>query len=124
MLFARKQPVISRDDALAARPRRLVEQELNLKDDGGAALRVPLQPTRLSRWFFRVPSGTSKTFEFDSIGVFVWKMCDGKNSVQQIIRKLSREYHLNLRAAEIPTIRFLHTLAKKGLIGMKLEKRN
>ena len=64
----------------------------------------------------------TKTFEFDSIGLFVWNLCDGKTSVQQIIRMLAREYRLNLREAEVPTLQFLQTLAKKGLIAMTVKE--
>jgi hypothetical protein len=69
-----------------------------------------------------VPPGATKTFEFDAIGVFVWNHCDGRTSVQQIIRKLAAEYRLNLREAEVPTVQFLQTLARKGLIGMRVKK--
>jgi hypothetical protein len=71
---------------------------------------------------FRVPPGATKTFELDAIGVFVWRHCDGRHTVQQIIRKLATEYRLNLREAEVPTIKFLHTLARKGLIGFSVKK--
>ncbi len=121
MLFRNAKPTITRDEALSARPKRLIDAELKLDDHGGGALRVPLQPTRWGRLVFRVPVGSTKTFEFDSIGLFVWKMCDGKNSVQRIIRNLAQEFRLNLREAEVPTIQFLNTLAKKGLIGMEVK---
>lgn len=124
MIFRRKSPAVTRQQALNARPRRLVEAQLNPNDNGGGRLKVPLQPTGWGRWVFRVPTGSSKTFEFDSIGLFVWKLCDGKTSVQKIIRLLAKEYHLNLREAEVPTIRFLSTLAKKGLIGMSVRNKN
>jgi hypothetical protein len=71
---------------------------------------------------FRVPPGATKTFELDAIGVFVWRHCDGRHTVQQIIRKLATEYRLNLREAEVPTIKFLHTLARKGLIRFSVKK--
>ena len=127
MLFRRKQPVVTRDESLRARPRRLVDAPMMVKDDGsgGGTLRVPLAPprSRWGRWLFRVPPGATKTFEFDAIGVFVWNHCDGKHTVQQIIRMLATEYRLNLREAEVATVQYLQTLARKGLIGMTVKPR-
>ena len=123
MIFRRrKQPVVTRDEALKAKPRRQVDVEVEMDSTGGGRLKVPLSPPRWGRSVFRVPPGTTKTFELDAIGVFVWRHCDGKHTVQQIIRKLAGEYSLNLREAEVPTVQFLHTLARKGLIGLSLER--
>ena len=121
--LSRRNPNVTRDDALRAVPRRLADVEIEPTSDGGGRLKVPLAPPRWGRWVFRVPSGATKTFELDAIGVFVWRHCDGNHTVQQIIRKLATEYRLNLREAEVPTIPFLHTLARKGLIGLSLKRR-
>ena len=121
MWFARsksrkKQP--SREDALDAKPLRSSAAELRPTGDGGAKLVVQLRtPTRFA-WLLRMPAGATKTFELDAIGVFVWEQCDGKTSVQQIIRKLAKRYNLGLRQAEVPTVQFLQMLGRKGLIGL------
>ena len=120
MIFRRKHPTVTRDDALRAKPRRLVEVELEPDDVGGGRLKVPLSPPGWGRWVSRAPAGATKTFELDAIGAFVWRHCDGRYTVQQIIRKLAAEYRLNLREAEVPTVQFLRTLARKGLIGLSL----
>jgi hypothetical protein len=118
MIFRRRKPKISRQEALAVKPVRLVEAEMEQTEDGGGKLKVPLRQTRWNGWFFRLPQEATKTFEFDSLGILVWSSCDGRTSVQQIIRRLARKYNLNLREAEVPTLRFLQTLVKKGLVGM------
>jgi hypothetical protein len=120
MLFRRKNPALSRQQALAVKPVRLVMAEVNELDDGSGKLKVPLRQTRWTGWFFRSPPEATKTFEFDSLGILVWKSCDGRTSVQQIIRRLAKEYKLNLREAEVPTIKFLQMLVKKGLVGMQV----
>ena len=122
----RRKPSLTREQALAAKPRRLGNAELELRDEkqgGGATLKASLAPPRWGRWLFRVPPGATKTYELDAIGVFVWNLCDGRTSVQQIIRKLAQHYNLNLREAEVPTIQFLQTLARKGLIGMTVTEK-
>ena len=118
----RKKPTFSRQESLAAKPVRLVEGEL-VAVEGGAKLKVPLKHSRMGRWLLRLPDNASKTFELDALGLLVRNSCDGKTSVKQIIRTLARQYHLNLREAEIPTLSFLHTLAKKGLIGIAMDKK-
>src|SRR3954469_10458152 len=116
MLFGTKKPRLSPDDALAAKPLRLVEVEMETDDKGGK-LKVPLKARRFAGWIFKVPDGATKTFEFDAIGVFVWDNIDGKTSVQQLVRKLAKKYGLSEREAAVATNQFLQMLGRKNLIG-------
>ena len=121
MFFRRRQPRLTPQQSLAARPVRLVDANVTSTDAGGGGkLRVPLRPSRWAGWLFRLPPGASKTFELDPLGLLVWNACDGKTSVQQIIRKLAKAYRLNLAEAQVPTLTFLQMLARKGLIGLTL----
>ena len=113
-----KKPVVSREDALDARPLRAPGITLKETQDGGARLTIPLKSSGRFGWLLRLPKDATKTFELDAIGLFVWQHCDGKTSVQQIIRKLARQYNRGLRQAEVPTVQFLNMLSRKGLIGM------
>lgn len=126
-MFFRRQPKprITLQEQLSARPVRLVEAEPTPDGKGGATLKVPLRTGgRWNTWLFRVPQGATKTFELDALGLLVWESCDGKTSVQQVIRKLAKRYNLNLREAQVPTLAFLQTLVKKGLIGMTMPGQN
>ena len=111
---------LSKEEALAARTMQLVRCELTQTPDGGAKLKIPLKQTRWAGLIFRVPDGATKTFELDALGLFVWQHCDGKTSVQQIIRKLAKEHDLTLREVEVATVQFLQTLVRKGLVGMSV----
>jgi hypothetical protein len=122
MALRRKKPLISTQQALAARPVRLAEATLTPRADGGADLKIPMRPSRWAGLFFKMPTGATRTFELDALGLFVWNACDGKTSVQQIIRKFAARHQLNLREAQVPTVRFLQMLVKKGLIAMALER--
>jgi hypothetical protein len=115
MIGKRKTPPLTQEQLLALKPARLVSPALQPRDNGGGALKVPL-PQR--RWPFKLPAGATKTFELDAIGVFVWNALDGETTVQQLIEKLAAEYRLNLREAQVPTLKFLETLMRKGLIGL------
>jgi hypothetical protein len=99
----------------------LVEATLEKTGEGGK-LKVPVRPARWTGWFFKMPEGATKTFELDALGLLVWESCDGKTSVQQIIRRLAKRYNLNLREAEVPTVKFLQMLVKKGLVGMPVKE--
>jgi hypothetical protein len=120
MLFRRNKSKISRQQQLSARPQRREDATLESTSDGGGKVTVPLRARR--GWILRMPEGATKTFELDAMGLFVWKACDGKTSVQQVIRRLGKRYNLSLRESEVSTIAFLHMLAKKGLIGMNLRR--
>lgn len=123
MVFGSKKPQVSRMQAMSARPVQIAKAEVEELPGGGAKLKVPVRATPWAGRIFRVPEGATKTFELDSIGAFVWKNCDGKTTVQQLIRKLAREHQLTLREVEVATLRFLQMLVKKGLVGMTVEKK-
>lgn len=116
-MFGKKKPKLSTAQALAAKPIKLVEAEMTVDDAGAGKLKVPLKSSRFLGKIFRMPEGSTKTFEFDAIGVFVWESIDGRISVQQLIRKLARKYSLSEREAAVSTNLFLQMLGKKSLIG-------
>ena len=64
----------------------------------------------------------SRSLMLDQIGAQVWNMCDGKTSVDAMIRKLSTEHKLNLKEAEVSLLTYLKSLGKKNLIGFFVEK--
>lgn len=124
MFFRRKKPRLSPEEALDAKPLRLVEAQMEPLPDGGGMLKVKVRQPAWGRTIFRLPEHATKTFEFDNIGVFVWECLDGKTSVQQIIKRLSKRYDLNLREAQVPTLKFLEMLIRKGLVGIPMEKKD
>jgi hypothetical protein len=114
---------MTREDALSAKPKRLVDASPREESNGGATLTIPLPQLRArwASWLLRVPHGATKTFELDAIGLFVWQSCDGQTSVRHIVQNLARRYNLNLREAEVPTVQFLQTLMRKGLVGIDVK---
>ncbi len=123
MFFRRKKPRLSPEEALDAKPVRLVESDMQPLPDGGGMLKVQVRQPKWGLTIFRLPEHATKSFEFDSIGVFVWESIDGKTSVQQVIKRLAKRYDLNLREAQVPTLKFLEMLIKKGLVGIPMEKK-
>ena len=101
---------------------RLVVGEMADTTDGGGRLTVPVQQRRWAGWLLRVPAGATKSFEFDALGRFVWDGCDGQTTVQQIARGLARRYRVGDREAQVATESFLATLARKGLVGVAVDR--
>ena len=121
MMFRSLKPAVTKAQMLAARPARLVDAEPVAVSDTSWRLTVPLVNSGWTGRLLRVPTGATKTFELDPLGKFVWDTCDGRASVRQVIVRLAKRYNLNEREAEVATVAFLHTLVKKGLIGMSLK---
>lgn len=118
----KRKPTLTQEQALGAKPVRLPEATVEPLESGGAKLRAPMRPPKWGGWLFRMPMGATKTFELDAVGLFVWNCCDGKANVKQIIHKLSQNFGLNLREAEVSLVAFLQMLLRKGLIVMEVEK--
>ncbi|HEX8521314.1 MAG TPA: PqqD family protein [Tepidisphaeraceae bacterium] len=138
-MFRSAAPKFSKTQMLDSKPIQLAPHQLTQHSETTWRLTVPLHPTRnspqsttarnlraplmrLARLLLPNPSPSTKIFELDHLGLFVWTHCDGQTPVRHLIQKLSTHYNLNLREAEVATVQFLHTLAKKGLIRMKVTK--
>jgi hypothetical protein len=122
MLFGKKKPKLTTQQALASKPIRLVEATMDVDEKGGK-LKVPLKSSRFLGRIFRMPEGSTKTFEFDAIGVFVWENIDGRTSVQQLIRKVAKHCKFSEREAAVSTNLFLQMLGKKSLIGWNVPEK-
>jgi hypothetical protein len=118
-----RPPKMTREQSLAMKPMQLVDGELNVDAAGNGKLSVPIRPTRVARWLVKNAEGRRKTFELDPVGVYVWKQIDGKTSVEALIRRIAKQYTLDLRQAEASTTAFLKTLMQKGLIGIPVGQR-
>ncbi len=123
-MFSRKPktPLITPKEAFNAKPVRLVNPEIEPAEDGGGRIQVEVLPRKWFAFFSRQQK-MKRSFHFDPIGLYVWSQIDGKTSVRRIIQKLAKKYDLNLREAEVPTLQYLRTLTKKGLIGLPAEDR-
>ncbi|RLE78217.1 MAG: hypothetical protein DRJ56_00565, partial [Thermoprotei archaeon] len=64
-----------------------------------------------------------KKILLDKVGSFVWDLCDGEHTVEDIIRELMREYKLHRREAEASLLLYLQMLSKRALIGFILPAR-
>ncbi len=76
-------------------------------DDGTAALDAPLAQqgrgfaAMLARW---MKAPTTKKFELEPVGAFVWSLCDGAHSFDAISRKLRERYKMNRLEADAASL--------------------
>jgi hypothetical protein len=80
--------------------------------------RRPAKQGIVSKLFPAASTPRTKRIILDKIGSFVWDLCDGKNTIDDIITKLSETHKLTRREAEIPLRAYLQNLAKRGFIGV------
>lgn len=118
---ARRQPALTRDEALSARPVRNPVVSWERQDSGRVLLTVPLELKpwmKLAKLLVQVP--TERQIELDELGSDVWCWCDGETSVEGLTARLAKAHKLNQREAEVSLTNYLQTLARRRLIGLAL----
>ena len=124
MLF-KKQPKIGREAMFKSKPVRNSQVEWKKNDDG----EIHVTLTRGDSWKVRTISKIfwipqRKTLVLDEIGAQVWDMCDGRTTVEAIIKRLSQTHQLNVKEAEISLLAYLKKLGQKGLLGFAVAKKD
>ncbi len=89
------------------------------KEDGEIILHIPMKEkvgflTKLLAKCVQLP--TEKRVELDEVGSFVWKLCDGSNTLESVVQKVGREYKMNRREAEVSTTTFMEMLIQRNFI--------
>ncbi|MBC8066263.1 MAG: PqqD family protein [Chlorobia bacterium] len=59
-----------------------------------------------------------KHFELETVGAFVWNLCDGKHTFEGISKKLREEFKLDRLEADASLSAFLQMLSQRKLITM------
>ena len=122
--FVRKKPVLTRDQALRARPVRNPALEWERGDEGEIHLRIPrrkdLAGRALSR-VFRAPE--HKEISLDEVGSDIWELCDGEHSLEAIVHAVSKKYKMTRRECEASVGAFLKTLGERKLLGFQVGSR-
>jgi len=119
-LFRRKKSPINRRAALSGRPRQGKVVSVKDRPDGGAIVTALL---RTSRWL-RVLTGKDvreQSFGLDPYGLEVFEACDGKRSVQAIIRRFAKGHKVSRAEAELSVTTFLKRLLAKGVVVMEMD---
>ena len=110
------QSGLTRDQAMAAWPVCNPSLITHESDEGLIAVELPRRKDWVGNalgFLFFVPE--SKPVQLDEVGSFVWKLCDGEHTVNEIGIALATEYKLNRREVDVSLTQYLQTLGKRGL---------
>ncbi|MFC1672038.1 PqqD family protein [Planctomycetota bacterium] len=121
-LFFKKTPKMPRKQMFASVPVRNPEASIEKTEDG---MRVTLtrDQTRMPWYVKLMPSPPqTRTFELDSVGAFVWDMCNGTRTIAQIADALADEKKLEVKEAEVALINYLRMLNKRGVVGLRVDE--
>ena len=128
MLFRKKTPATpsppDRRHALACIPVRNPEVEDEMQENGELRLCWPVE---VKPWFQGVFKRFSlqqnavitRKLQLDTLGMTVWKLVDGENSVGEIVTAFQELYQLEQREAEIAVTSFFKELGRRGLVAMR-----
>jgi len=90
-------------------------------DEGRLRLMVPQNVGRIARFvarMLRLPADLTRPVLLDEMGTFVWKACDGRRAVRDIIALFVERYRLSRREAELSVTTFLKQLARRRYIAL------
>ena len=107
---------------MSSRPTRNDSLDWETTDEGEVQISVVRQDTwkvRLLSKLFYIPK--KRKITLDEVGTEVWQMCNGRNTVGDMIGQLSETYQLNRKEAEVSLLQYLKTLGEKRFIGFVLE---
>ncbi len=111
------QPAITRRQAMQVRPLRNPHLEWEHNEEGNVVAtltrRVGLRGKILT-FFLSVPE--ARPVVLDEVGSFVWDMCDGEHSVEDITEALCSKHNLSRREVEISLNEYMRILGKRGMI--------
>lgn len=103
---------------MALRPVRNEAITWQENEAGEAELQIPYRKDRFARAVaFLVHLPETRRVQLDEVGTFVWKLCDGSNTVEAIVRAMTREYKMNRAEVEASVGRYLQMLAERRFIG-------
>lgn len=95
-------------------------------EDGSLILKAPLTSQGrgiMGKIAQRAGKPSTKQFELEAVGAFVWDLCDGKHTFEGISKKLREEYKLNRLEADASLSAFLQMLSQRKLITMMVAEK-
>lgn len=124
-MFGRQSgPEVSRRQSLASVVVPNEAIRVTRGSNGLVSFEVSFAPSALLEKAARFLGGStaSRKIELDEVGTFVWDMCDGQTTIREMIDRMSEEYKLNRKEAEVSLTAFVKTLAGKQLVAVLVPK--
>ncbi len=114
---------VKREQWLRSKPLRTIE-DYEVDDNGNIVLIVEVEEkgvlTKILKLFSIVPPPKYKKIVLDRIGSKVWLLCDGKHTIDDIVRVVMKETGLSRRNVEIAVYNYINQLVMKGLVQLQI----
>lgn len=73
----------------------------------------------LLRWI--VPYKPYRTIQLDSIGSYIWRLCDGKHTVENLCDIFAQDYKLTFHEARSGLTDYISKLIKSGVLAISIQ---
>ena len=109
---------ISLKEILLALPVKNESVRFDSQTNESVRIYVPLK----KKWFMGPPFSwlvrfsKERVIELDSLGHEVWKMCDGKTTIEKIIGAFATHHKLSFHESRLSVMEFLRMLTRRGII--------
>ncbi len=122
--FFDRKPQLAPDSLRASIPVRNPAASIVAEEEDLIVIEAPLRQT--STGIVKMLAKSSKApemkrFEFEAVGAFVWKLCDGINTFEGISKKLREKYKMQRVEADAALAAFLQMLAQRKLITLMVK---
>jgi len=119
-----RKPQLASDSLRTAIPIRNPDASIIAEEEDAVVIEAPLRQT--STGIIKLLAKSSKApemkrFEFESVGAYVWKLCDGINTFEGISKKLREKYKMQRVEADAALAAFLQMLAQRKLITLMVK---
>jgi len=85
--------------------------------DGRAVLVYPKNLTRFERWLHKIIGGPLEIRRpLDDVGTYIWRLCDGKHSVEDICNKVWERFKEDVEPVKPRVTRFILILRNLNLV--------
>jgi hypothetical protein len=112
---------LSRQQSMQAIPVPASIAEEEELDGGGVKLSVMVATRPMQRKILRLPEHVKREYELDVFGREVFGLCNGKNTVADILKQFCKKNKLPPQEGETAVLTFIRTLVAKGLIVVTLK---
>jgi hypothetical protein len=96
-----------------------------MRDDEQVHIRVrneiPWYLQGPARLLFRIPE--RKTHALDPLGASIWRWCDGRQTVEEIVDLFARDHELTFHESRVLVSDYLRQLTRRGIIAVIVEPR-
>ena len=123
-MFGKKPPPLTRKIVLASVPWRNESVEESRDASGALLLTLPRAKTgrdRILSFFVALPR--KKTFATDERGEWVWRQCDGTQTVDAIARAGAKLWDVKLDVARQAVFYYTGVLVQRGLLIIQVSEK-